>query len=124
MSSALANRPMMMSAPVNTRRVWRGLPAVLLSPAMIRLGHIEYSNCIPVHALRLEEGVLAFVGWVVTTGLVLAVLDDTGHAGFAVEKVRAAIDEDPRVGGRLALWARRLMGEALSQSSHFWRWRQ
>lgn len=48
--------------------------------------------------------------------LVLAVLDDTGHAGFAVEKVRAAIDADPRVGGRLALWARRLMGEALSQS--------
>ncbi|EFL34685.1 conserved hypothetical protein [Streptomyces viridochromogenes DSM 40736] len=49
-------------------------------------------------------------------GLVLAVLDDTGHGGFAVEKVRAAIDADPRVGGRLALWARRLMGEALSQS--------
>ncbi|EGX58661.1 hypothetical protein SZN_16505 [Streptomyces zinciresistens K42] len=48
--------------------------------------------------------------------LVLAVLDDTGHATFAVEKVRAAIDADPRVGGRLALWARRLMGEALSQS--------
>lgn len=51
-----------------------------------------------------------------TRELVLAVLDDTGHAGFAVEKVRAAIDADPRVGGRLALWARRLMGEALSQS--------
>jgi len=48
--------------------------------------------------------------------LVLAVLDDTGHASFAVEKVRAAIDAEPRVGGRLALWARRLMGEALSQS--------
>lgn len=51
-----------------------------------------------------------------TRELVLAVLDDTGHAGFAVEKVRAAIDADPRMGGRLALWARRLMGEALSQS--------
>lgn len=48
--------------------------------------------------------------------LVLAVLDDTGHASFAVEKVRAAIEADPRVGGRLALWARRLMGEALSQA--------
>ncbi|MDF9815475.1 hypothetical protein M2266_004706 [Streptomyces sp. SPB162] len=46
----------------------------------------------------------------------LAVLDDTGHASFAVEKVRAAIEADPRVGGRLALWARRLMGEALSQA--------
>ena len=51
-----------------------------------------------------------------TRGLVLRVLDDTGHAGFAVEKVRAAIEADPRVGGRLALWARRLMGEALSQA--------
>ncbi|CAL9420916.1 hypothetical protein SUDANB171_01846 [Streptomyces sp. enrichment culture] len=51
-----------------------------------------------------------------TRGLVLRVLDDTGHASFAVEKVRAAIEADPRVGGRLALWARRLMGEALSQA--------
>ncbi|KPC66827.1 ferritin-like fold-containing protein [Streptomyces chattanoogensis] len=51
-----------------------------------------------------------------TRDLVLAVLDDTGHASFAVEKVRAAIEAEPRVGGRLALWARRLMGEALSQA--------
>lgn len=51
-----------------------------------------------------------------TRELVLAVLDDTGHGNFAVEKVRAAIEADPRVGGRLALWARRLMGEALSQA--------
>lgn len=51
-----------------------------------------------------------------TRGLVLAVLDDTGHGNFAVEKVRAAIEAEPRVGGRLALWARRLMGEALSQA--------
>lgn len=51
-----------------------------------------------------------------TRRLVLSVLDDTGHGNFAVEKVRAAIEADPRVGGRLALWARRLMGEALSQA--------
>lgn len=51
-----------------------------------------------------------------TRGLVLGVLDDTGHATFAVGKVRSAIEADPRVGGRLALWARRLMGEALSQA--------
>lgn len=51
-----------------------------------------------------------------TRALVLTVLDDTGHASFAVEKVRAAIEAEPRVGGRLALWARRLMGEALSQA--------
>ncbi|RDG35832.1 ferritin-like fold-containing protein [Streptomyces corynorhini] len=51
-----------------------------------------------------------------TRALVLAVLDDTGHGNFAVENVRAAIEADPRLGGRLALWARRLMGEALSQA--------
>ncbi|MET7638321.1 ferritin-like fold-containing protein [Streptomyces sp. NPDC005438] len=51
-----------------------------------------------------------------TRSLVLSVLDDTGHSSFAVAKVRTAIEEDPRVGGRLALWARRLMGEALSQA--------
>ncbi len=51
-----------------------------------------------------------------TRALVLSVLDDTGHGNFAVEKVRAAIEADPRVGGRLALWARRSMGEALSQA--------
>lgn len=51
-----------------------------------------------------------------TRALVLGVLDDSGHSSFAVEKVRGAIEEDPRVGGRLALWARRLMGEALSQA--------
>ncbi|UED84332.1 ferritin-like fold-containing protein [Streptomyces profundus] len=51
-----------------------------------------------------------------TRRLVLGVLDDTGHASFAVERVRSAIEAEPRVGGRLALWARRLMGEALSQA--------
>lgn len=49
-------------------------------------------------------------------GLVLDVLADTGHADFAVREVRAAIAEDRRLSGRLALWARRLVGEALTQS--------
>jgi hypothetical protein len=51
-----------------------------------------------------------------TRELVLGVMSDTGQAQFAVDKVRAAIKADPRVGGRLALWGRRLMGEALSQA--------
>lgn len=49
--------------------------------------------------------------------LVLEVLADTGHAEFAVRKVREAIAADPRVAGRLALWARRLVGEALGQAN-------
>ena len=51
-----------------------------------------------------------------TRDLVVRVLEDTGHAAFAVERVRAAIAAEPRVGGRLALWGRRLVGEALSQA--------
>jgi len=48
--------------------------------------------------------------------LVLDVLADTGHAQFAVDHVRAAIQADAAVAGRLALWARRLIGEALVQA--------
>jgi hypothetical protein len=51
-----------------------------------------------------------------TRSLVLEVLADTGHAEFVVARVRAAIAADPRVAGRLALWARRLVGEALGQA--------
>lgn len=51
-----------------------------------------------------------------TRDLVLDVLADTGHSTFAVERVRSAIEADPRVAGVLALWGRRLMGEALTQA--------
>ncbi len=48
--------------------------------------------------------------------LVLEVMADTGHAGFVISRVRAAIEADPPLAGRLALWARRLVGEALAQA--------
>jgi ferritin-like protein len=51
-----------------------------------------------------------------TRALVLDVLSDTGHSAFAVREVRNAIAADPALGGRLALWARRLVGEAISQA--------
>ena len=51
-----------------------------------------------------------------TRDLVLGVLEDTGHATFVVDRVRAAIEAEPRLAGRLALWGRRLVGEALSQA--------
>jgi hypothetical protein len=50
-----------------------------------------------------------------TRDLVTGVLADAGQAEFVVRQVRAAIAADPRVAGRLALWGRRLVGEALSQ---------
>lgn len=51
-----------------------------------------------------------------TRSLVLTVLADSGHAQFAIARVREAVQADPAVAGRLALWARRLLGEALSQA--------
>ena len=51
-----------------------------------------------------------------TRALVDDVLSDAGHEDFVVSHVRAGIEADPRVAGRLALWGRRLVGEALSQA--------
>ncbi|MGI5287039.1 ferritin-like fold-containing protein [Nonomuraea polychroma] len=48
--------------------------------------------------------------------LVDEVLVDEGRSQFAVERVRARIEADPKAAARLALWARRLVGEALSQA--------
>ncbi len=51
-----------------------------------------------------------------TRDLVISTLEDSGQAAFVVDRVRAGIAADPRIGGRLALWGRRLMGEALIQA--------
>ena len=51
-----------------------------------------------------------------TRELIIESLEDAGQSGFVVDRVRKAIVADHRVGGRLALWGRRLMGEALSQA--------
>jgi hypothetical protein len=48
--------------------------------------------------------------------LVLDVLHDSRHADFAAQELRAAIAADPKVANRLSMWARRLVGEALSQA--------
>jgi 1,2-phenylacetyl-CoA epoxidase catalytic subunit len=53
-----------------------------------------------------------------TKELVLAVLADTGHAGFAEREVAAAIEADRKQRDRLALWGRRLLGEALTQAQY------
>jgi len=51
-----------------------------------------------------------------THDLVTTVLSDGGQSEFVVRVVNEAIAQDPRVAGRLALWGRRLVGEALSQA--------
>ena len=51
-----------------------------------------------------------------TQALVHDAMQDVGQADFVVTVVREARKADPRVAGRLALWGRRLVGEALSQA--------
>ncbi|WP_245563559.1 ferritin-like fold-containing protein [Longispora albida] len=48
--------------------------------------------------------------------LVLEVLHDHRYTDFVAGEIRAAVEADPKVANRLALWARRLVGEALSQA--------
>jgi 1,2-phenylacetyl-CoA epoxidase catalytic subunit len=62
----------------------------------------------------------AVAGWLPepTSSLVRRVLADTGHGAFAEREVRAAIEDGRQVRDRLALWGRRLLGEAISQAQH------
>jgi hypothetical protein len=53
-----------------------------------------------------------------TGDLIRDVLVDAGRAEFAVREVSAAVTAQPAVAGRLALWGRRLVGEAISQTQH------
>jgi hypothetical protein len=53
-----------------------------------------------------------------TRKLIHEVVAEAGRAEFAVREVRAAVQLEPSVTGRLALWARRLVGEAISQTQH------
>lgn len=48
--------------------------------------------------------------------LVLDVLHDSRYADFAAEELRQGIAADPKVANRMSMWARRLMGEGLSQA--------
>lgn len=51
-----------------------------------------------------------------TRELILSSMQEGPHAAFVVARARAGIEADPRLGGRLALWSRRLMAEALTQA--------
>ncbi|MFD0777122.1 ferritin-like fold-containing protein, partial [Streptomonospora algeriensis] len=51
-----------------------------------------------------------------THELVRDTLVESGRAEFVASQVRIAIAADPALAGRLSLWARRLVGEALSQA--------
>jgi hypothetical protein len=48
--------------------------------------------------------------------LILDVLHDSRHADFVAQEIRLAISADPKVANRLSMWARRLVGEGISQA--------
>ena len=48
--------------------------------------------------------------------VVRAVLADTGHSQFVLAEVRSAVNSSGRQRSRLALWSRRLLGEAVTQA--------
>jgi hypothetical protein len=50
--------------------------------------------------------------------LIEEVLGDAGRAEFALREVHDAVAAVPSSADRLALWARRLVGEAISQTQH------
>lgn len=47
---------------------------------------------------------------------VLDVLHDARYQSFAADEIRAAVADDSKTHSRLSMWARRLVGEALSQA--------
>lgn len=51
-----------------------------------------------------------------TRAVVHEVLAAEVYDEFVVSRVRAGIEADPTIAGRLALWGRRLVGEAMSQA--------
>ncbi len=50
--------------------------------------------------------------------VVRAAMSETGHSQFVVAEVRAAVTKSARQRSRLALWSRRLLGEAITQAQY------
>lgn len=50
--------------------------------------------------------------------IVRDVLAETGHSQFVVEQVRSAVHNNRQNRDRLALWGRRLLGEAITQAQY------
>lgn len=105
-------------------------PDVAMAPFVAAL---ETYHSLTKPSTWLESVVKAYVGYGIAadfyrevaafvpdeTGMLIRrVLTDAGRAEFAVQEVEAAVAEQPSIAGRLALWGRRLVGEAISQTQH------
>jgi hypothetical protein len=63
--------------------------------------------------LEIADGLPDEVG-----GVVRATLSETGHSQFVVSEVRAVVTSSAKQRSRLALWSRRLLGEAITQAQY------
>lgn len=109
----------------------RGVDVV---PAMVRYAPaLEQYHRLTMPSTWLEALVKTYVGDEMASDLyrsiagalpddvaevVRAVLADTGHSQFVVAQVRAAVTASGRQRSRLALWSRRLLGEAITQAQY------
>jgi hypothetical protein len=64
--------------------------------------YLEIAHVLPPEAERVVQEVMA----------------ETGSSQFAIDEVRAAVEADPQLKSPLTLWARRLLGEAITQAQH------
>ncbi len=127
--ASLASREFLKVEPMHERiRVFGGDPYAAMSPFR---APVESFHAHTAPADYFESLVKAFVGDGLandfyreiaayldprTRDLVISSVDSDEHAAFVVDRVGSEIAREPRTGGRLALWARRLMGEALIQA--------
>ncbi len=103
-------------------------------PAMIRYAPtLEQYHRLTLPSTWLEALVKTYVGDALAADLYLSiagalpdevadvvrgVLADTGNSQFVVAEVRSAVTSSGRQRSRLALWSRRLLGEAITQAQY------
>jgi hypothetical protein len=89
----------------------RGVDVV---PAMTKYASaLENYHRLTTPSTWLEALVKTYVG-----DALRAVLSETGHSQFVVAEVQAAVTASEKQRHRLALWSRRLLGEAITQAQY------
>jgi hypothetical protein len=101
----------------------RGVDVV---PAMTKYASaLENYHRLTTPSTWLEALVKTYVGdalaadfYLEVADVVRAVLAETGHSQFVVAEVQAAVTASDKQRHRLALWSRRLLGEAITQAQY------
>lgn len=120
LTADLASRARMAEAAVGEIRNYRlladRLTALGADPAEAMAPFVEVFKAYDVSTAPrdfLEALVKVYVG---DRALIEQVLKNGSAVDFAAAEIRAAIEADPSAAGRLSLWGRRLVGEALNRA--------